>query len=517
MTWLVEITGYDPALATTRTFYYSDRGYRSKPTDSPASTHYPPNLQIPLNFERALFSSGMTQGSSSVGIGEVVLVHGTPWPLDELRPIGFDGREMKIKRVEPGAALSTATTFFSGTIAQVEYQWRHVRLLARDRLAELDVPIQPNKYAGNNVLPGGLEGTADDIKGQPKPLVYGHVQRNITPVLVNTSRVIYQYHDGTTAQATTVYDRGVALTKGTNYTSQSDMETSAPSAGQWRDWPGGGYFRLGSLPAGAITADVLEGSTTASRSAAQIVNRMLSDAGITGLDAISVTSLDSKNAAECGVYIDSETTVLDAVQEIMDSIGGYILPTRAGTFEVGRFEAPGTSLKTLKADRILERGEGLQRLPTGDQGRGIPAKLVKLRYARNYTVQLDRDLGGDKTSGTDPVGGLDRRQWLEREWRVSTDTTAQPGHLLAPELILDTALAHKADADTEVARRGGLYTVQRDRYLVPVKSEYVEDLDLGDTITLQLNRFDLSAGKKFVVIGDVANAETGVTELDLWG
>jgi hypothetical protein len=49
---------------------------------------------------------------------------------------------------------------------------------------------------------------------------------------------------------------GVALTRGADYPDQATMESTAPSAGQYRVWSAGGCFRLGSAPAGKITVDL---------------------------------------------------------------------------------------------------------------------------------------------------------------------------------------------------------------------------------------------------------------------
>src|SRR5574340_223539 len=129
------------------------------------------------------------------------------------------------------------------------FSWKEIAIRIKNRQLELNTPIQTTKYAGTNSLPDGLEGVSD-IQGKSKPLLFGQC-KNITPVLVNTSRLIYQVNDGaiiTTNAA--VYDNGVALTKGADYASQADMETNAPAAGAFRLWLAGGYFRLGSTPAG---------------------------------------------------------------------------------------------------------------------------------------------------------------------------------------------------------------------------------------------------------------------------
>ncbi|WP_328716773.1 hypothetical protein VO226_16100 [Halomonas elongata] len=70
-------------------------------------------------------------------------------------------------------------------------------------------PHPMESYDGSNVLPDGLEGTEDDIAGEPKPQVWGEV-RNATPVQVNTSKLIYQVSSLSDCTVTAVYDKGLS-------------------------------------------------------------------------------------------------------------------------------------------------------------------------------------------------------------------------------------------------------------------------------------------------------------------
>lgn len=49
---------------------------------------------------------------------------------------------------------------------------------------------------------------------------------------------------------------------------------------------------------------------------------------------------------------------------------------------------------------------------------------------------------------------------------------------------------------------------------MPVKSWIVEEVDIGSVVALQVQRFGLSAGKSFAVIGIAENFQTGITT---WG
>ena len=51
---------------------------------------------------------------------------------------------------------------------------------------------QATLYAGSNALPSGAEGTADDIKGQPKPDLWGRCYQ-VPLVPVNTAKEFVEY------------------------------------------------------------------------------------------------------------------------------------------------------------------------------------------------------------------------------------------------------------------------------------------------------------------------------------
>jgi hypothetical protein len=233
--WLIELTAYDPVATNTTTLYFATKGFVTSPTDSPANQHFEPRVLEPGNFERHLFSSGTTSGSSSVGVGEIVFVN-TDGGMDDYREWGFDGRTLRILKLD-GSTYGDAVEWFRGTVEQIEFNWSRVSVRMRDRLAELDKPIQPAKFDGSNVGPAGIEGTDDDLSGRVKPQVWGKV-RNISPAAVNTSALIFGFNwDETGAtkaisSVDAVYDNGVLLGVGTNHASLAALQAATPTAGQ---------------------------------------------------------------------------------------------------------------------------------------------------------------------------------------------------------------------------------------------------------------------------------------------
>ncbi|MBT0666427.1 hypothetical protein KI809_19130 [Geobacter pelophilus] len=348
--------------------------------------YYEPCVSNPGALKIMMFGEGTTRGASKIGYGEIQLVN-KDGQLDSLRNYGIGGRIAVIRELIAGVTIGMT---LSCSMEQPVFNDSSVSIRIKDPQVVLDVAFQENKYAGTNVLPAGVEGTAD-IKGKPKPVLLGQVS-NATPFLVNTSRLIYQGHDGALQDIPAVYDKGVLLGRGTNYTSQADMEANPPAEGYYRAWLGGGMFRLGSAPAGVVTFDGIQGATAANRTAAQIAKQIALRV-LTTNDLIDqdFTDLDTLNSAVIGIYINSETTIAKALDEVIGSIGGWYGFDANNKLNVGRLDSPsGTPEIELTKQEI----SNLQLLPTKDEGRGLPVWKVNLNYDKVATVQNMTSLAG---------------------------------------------------------------------------------------------------------------------------
>ena len=209
--YIVEMTAYDPSGPSLLTLRYaSGNGFVTTPTDYPASTFYDARLMQPVDITRSVFGNGTLSGRSQVGFGDIKL-NNADGALDALLTYGFDGRDVIVRRGNTGTSFPLSfETVFRGTMEQPETDGDSIRIRVREKTFDFRLPLQDTRYDGDNVLPDGLEGTEADIKGAVKPLVYGKV-RNISPVLVNTARLIYQISDGPVSSVGPVYDSGIRL------------------------------------------------------------------------------------------------------------------------------------------------------------------------------------------------------------------------------------------------------------------------------------------------------------------
>ena len=510
---IADIDCYDPSIPGVRTLRFATQGYVTGSLDSPSSTFYDGRIQQPANVLRSCFQQGRTFGMTQIGYGDMVLVN-NDGELDGLLNYSFAGRAITIKlgTMLPNQSSPTWITVLKGTMEQAELSWQKVTIRVRDRQQDLAKPIQQTRFAGTNILPNGLEGVDTDLQGKPKPLVFGLVY-NINPPQVNTTRRIYQVNEGTALQSLiAVYDRGTVLTRGADYTSQSDMETNAPSSGQYRVWNHatlGCFFRLGNTPSGLVTCDAQQGANLA---VGDLYNAILNEAGIASGDISSsdISLLNALNPAVCGVYAgyEQDVTPIQLIDELVGSIGAWYGSDANGVFRIGRIEVPmGTSVGTISATEILK----IERVSSKDPGVGIPVWKVKLGWQKIWNVQ------NDTTANVTDV----RKQFLSAQWRTyeASDSTVKAVNATSPELTINTVLANKGDALIEVVRLLTQYKTRRDMYQVTIRvdSTLASVLDLGKVITLQVNRFGMNAGKKFLIIGIRTNMRGYQFELTLWG
>lgn len=501
--YLVEVTAAIDASGNTQKFYLSDSTFITESTDTPANTAFDPILLSQGSLGRHVYSDGRTGGNTKLEIGEVVITN-IDGQLDAWADYSLDGREIKIYKGNGGAYPDDFISVFTGTMDGIELTFDKAIIRIKDKSYLFDVPVSSNSYLGNNSLPNGLEGVATDIKGQNKPVCYGKVY-NVSPILVNTSRLIYQVNDGAIYSVDKVYDRRSELTKGTNYTSQSDMETNAPASGYFRVWPAGGYFRINSVPSGQLTADVVQGNTAGNRTVAQVLSALALRSGLTTgeININSVNALDALNNSEVGIYC-VDDTILKAMDNIAESINAWYGFDNNGLFNVGQLSEPATSVLSVEEYDIFEDIE--RRVP---KDVSIPAWKVNVYHTKNYTVQ-NSDIAG--------VVSAENRSWAAEEYRIEYDSNAiNTQYLLSKEYDVHTLLISNSSSATEATRLLSLYGTKRDIFDVSIDMDMLSGINLMDTITVTLPRFGLHSGKDFRIIGIRIDLELNKATLTLWG
>lgn len=516
MIYLVEFDTVDPETGAVTRERFGTEGYTTAPSDDPANVHFEGRIIDPGNFERTVFSDGRTSGQATVGAGYVELAI-ADGGLDYIASRAVDGRPVMIWGLASAtAAWSSRVLIMRGTSARMDFGWRRARLIIRDRLAELAENMAAPLYAGTTIA-GGMneaEGTPDDLKDKGKPALWGRAL-NLSPVLANSFDLIWQISDKPLRSIETVRDQGVPLTFHADYPTIAALRTATIPAGRYGTALALGLMRTPVTPSGDITVDATEG-TDGNRSAARTAWRILEANGFDEGEDFLASDLDdlhAANPAEVGIWTGSEqVSILSVVSQILDSVGAYIVPDRLGMFRIRRVEMPSIGGPILDQTVLLDAGEGLERLSSGDETSGVPAWKVTVRYARNYTV-LSRSMM-DETAASEAFKTFATEAFRNA---VSEDADIKDIHLLSDEVEFDTLLLDQAAASGEATRRLGIYGARRERYRLLLKSEEAAALDLGETVTLAVNRFGMQAGKPFIIVGIVETLALGRTELQIFG
>lgn len=498
--YLAEIEAYNPATASTVTHRFSTGGGYNN-----AGTWYAPRIENPATFRREMGGNQLGTRTSS-SYGELTLVN-ADGGLNDLSSQFFDGRSLTLKIGAPTDSYASFTTILKATIETVSLERERVSVRLRDRSSILDTPFCTVKYAGTNALPNGIEGTPDNIQGQTKPRIFGRIAL-MSPVLVNTSKLIYQINNGSIDSIVNVFDAGAYLTRSTDYSSQSDMENNAPAAGTYRSWPAGGCFRLGASPFGQLSVCAVEKWDYTYCTAANIVQRILTEKGLTSSDwvAADFTALNQKNAGSLGVIVGPDETTASLIDRICESIGAWWGFDSLNRFRIARFDGPSSTPEAvITHDELLELERSSDAV--------FPLWQVTVKADQNYVVQ-------DKTAMAGVVPDF-RANWFEQEFRdqKTEDTSVKTLRLLSTVDDQTSLLNGISQAKAESARKLALFSPRRDTVNMTVvdPAGTFSSLDLGDTVLIQTEFLGYDAGRTMVIVGMQPDYERNQLDLKVWG
>lgn len=519
---VIEMDAGIDAAGTVETFYVSTDPFVTSPTDTPAHTAFLPRLIDPGSIGVSAYSSttsttsnsgtngtnavlGPTGGGTTLQSGELSLANADGL-LDGWLNYGFDGRRVVIRIGEPGSPYPGGfTQIFQGTIDSLDADWETLILKLRDKQYLFSPSMLTNLYLGNNALPAGVEGTPADLLGQPKPKIFGTVY-NMSPLLVNTSKLTYQVNDGPIAAISAVYDRGSVLLLGSDYATAALLQASTVAPGGYNTCIAQGYFQLNSNPSGTVTADVVQG-TLAQQTVAQVLRTITLAAGLTTaeISAADVTALDTLNSAPVGVFVSGTDTFLSVMDQIAQSIGAWYGFDTLGVLRMGVLSNPTGAPKLSLFDYNFN--QNIERRAANDNN--IPAWKVMLNYAKNWTVQTD--LAG--------IVGAARVAYLAQGFRSVTQTLPSVllQYKLATEMDVDTLLINQSDATAEGNRQLALQSVRRDIFDVTIPVAQLPTLIFLDVVQLTVNRFGLASGKMFRLIGITYQLNNSTVTLSMWG
>lgn len=470
----------------TEPLFFATQQWATGPLDYPANQPFDGRLREPLSFVRSLLG-GTRFDSLARGRGSLAIDNADGAYDAFVTGYALAGRRVAVKVGRVTDAYADFVTIFDGTARDWRFGVADIEIELRDSGFKLDVPAQPNSYAGS----GGIEGGAD-LAGKRRPLALGYVE-HAGVTLVDPANLIYQLHDGAIATGFQVLDQGVALAYGGNdQASYAALEAYSVAAGEFEIWPAGGFVKLGSLPAGVVTVRSAQGGGLAQTG--EIVRSLI--AATTLLDpqelvAARFAALDAEQDADVGIFVptDDGGDASEIAADLLAGIGAFGAFDRHGRFYVDRIVEPiGTPVDAFDGSDIVE----LDRAP-------LPAALApppwrtRVAYKRNYQV-----LDGELASG---VAAADRSYLAERNL---LGVGSNPSVLTAFPLAQDAEAVEayfnaEADAEAEAARLQVLYGTLRSLWRLTLPRRALL-LELGDLITIAHPRFGLAEGRDVLVL-----------------
>lgn len=469
---LVEATFMPVTGGSAQVRYLSNRGYTTRPNETPANVWYDDRIVSYPAFYAELSSA--LYGRSTFGVGNLVLDN-SDGALDGWLEDGWDGQPVSLWLGSPDWKRADFRKILSGVVADVIVTERNrLALQLRDKTAALNVPVQ-------TALVGGSTANANQVK----PLCFGQCF-NVEPVLVDSSAHRYQVHDGQINAISQVRDNGVSVAFTASLTT--------------------GTFTLNAAPSGRITADV-QGAAPGGiylTSAAYIARHLIltrSNLTADDIDAASFTAHAALCPQTLGLYVKDRRNLVDCIDELLSSVGGWWSPDRRGLLRLGRLDEPaGMPVDELTEDDIIAGQVAQTR-------RELPAASIRLGYAKNWTVQTD-GLAGAVTEAN--------RALYAAECQVAAVVQSLPQHALAtnPDVV-QTLLVNSADAMAEAARRAALRSRVRSVTRITAFARPLY-LRMGDVVRLTHPRFGFDNGPLAVVVRASDQVLNNRVELDLW-
>lgn len=496
--WLVELFPVDGA-GTEHAQYLATRDVIFSASDPTApNREYDGRVLTALSVTRELYSDGQIGGASVPSMGTVEIAVDSAWIVANMatwRGYGWDGAAIIIRRGPLGSELlSEHTTIFSGMCSGENSFGATVSIGIGDLQLALAKDVQTTTYSGA----GGFNGEAD-LKNSIVPAVFGKVYR-AKPVWVDQANLWADLDPVRgLASVDAVYEGGYAMV--------ADA-ANPPAAGKYYKDLANGRIRFTTKPVKEITVDCTGvGSTTAAGIASWI---MQNQAGLSGkVDAASVTALDALNSSAVGYYVSDKTSCQDVIDALINSIGGFY-DGSSGTVVFGRVDAPTATGPDDAAVSLYIEDADLELKGTSIKPEASPPYKVNLKHSKCWAgAYNENDFLGAASNA--------ERAFMGEEFREESYTTAATAtlHKLSNPLEIETLLTDATAAQTEVARRAGLYSVQREVLEIKIEVQPF-GITLGSQVWVYSEIYGID--KAYRVIGvEESTKDNGRVAMKLWG
>lgn len=507
----------------TITFYYSDVGYRSSPSDPSGVIPYEPYLMESFALDRRL-NLDPTRTWVSVGWGQI-RIRLTPEVAAILPDYNSDGRDVSVYMVRKvwdpvrlywtDPAFSQADLVFKGLAGPWRINDYDLIVPVRDPSYWLEKPVQQNTFDGS----GTYGGTAS-LKGKPKPRTRGgdssNPVREVKPTLIDPVNLIYQYSDGP-GTVVNLYEGGYAgYTFNANTT---NLYVGTTPAGNYRTDNSRGLFQLGTSPQREITADVtgdfpVQGAVVYPIDLARysMLEDMALPAGL--IDAAAFSTLNASLTYFAGYWLDTDQTDgSNLLSYILSSAGVWLVPGRDGKLRPKQLKGlTGTETPAL----ILDESQIISMTNLA-----MPNNLDPPAY--RWRVGCRR-IHYARTSDLSPLVTDARKQTLSQEMSLETwsssDVLAKFRRPNDPQPIggaLTGTASPNLSAQAVADNLGSLFSTGAGLYTLTIPVALALSIDLTSvvSITYPIERF--RTGRLVQVVGESLRLGDGAATLEVLG
>lgn len=449
---LIEAVGYNGS--SEETFYFSNRGYITSPTDTPANTKYVPCINGSVSISERL----NLDGTPSVSFGDIDIenING-----DRDAFIGYiwSGRDINIYHGDMFWNRADFYKVFTGTIDSIDSGGKgQLKLSIRNKIDQLNVPIMETKL-------GGLTDNSEKLL----PVCFGEVA-NVSPLLEDPATHKYKVHNVAIEDVIEVRDFGypVSVTK--------DIAN--------------GRFTLLNAPYGTITASIQGNKNTVYYTdVAGLIKHIVKTYGTftdADIDLANFTAYSVANAQQVSCYYSSSVNILTVINYLANSLGTKVFSNRLGLLKLIKIELPpvGTPIDITNTDMIIDSFSMSQILEIK------PA--IQLGACKNHTPQPDLQTGISELSKA-----LFADEWIEIKSENQPLATLHNMDIVEDQK--DTALISKSEAQTESDRLLALWSSERSIYSFECYSKLMY-IEIGQAVTIYHSDYGLDAGVDGLVI-----------------
>jgi hypothetical protein len=228
-------------------------------------------------------------------------------------------------------------------------------------------------------------------------------------------------------------------------------------------------------------------------------------------DSATAAAIDTATGyTGSGFHATAQAQVRDAVEEVLDGYTASIFPGRDGVLRVARLIAPENVATENRYGELRMTRMLSELIPRRDDAPGLTRSMGA---RQNELVLSDADL---QTNDPDVTLRLRRKLARTHRFVVTTGVPFAAGyeHAEVAEYV-GTRLVMAADAQAEMDRVGEIYAYERSFY--EVECIYLDDLEVGDVLTVYYDWYGFSEGVALLVVGIEEDRINRTMRLTLWG